>query len=286
MEGWLTHRLTESKKKSPQWVGLAQSLETYWNENFYPQLIEYQNGQNIFTASPSYLKLRMNEFGDYFNSRFPMDEPSKRLTIAWKRSDIHKKSFVTPLIRSLKNSFLGIDVEWDPILADASKDYGADSLIPMSEANFAKSTLQLWLTSRGQLLIDEKFFRYSKMSTHEFVELARAEVLKLKPLHIVYEGEVFFLKITWSAKASEIGVLEGTLKSLPQNYTFTLWDRFDVIMADETNLDNVPFGANIMHSVNDVEIHHLTQVNDDAFLSFDQTPADFAPLDTPLWSPS
>ncbi|MEB5557053.1 hypothetical protein GOP97_14890 [Vibrio cholerae] len=286
MENWLKVRLTSSKKNSPVWVGLAESLESFWGENFYPLLTEYQKGQNIFTASPDYLNLRMNEFGDYFNSRFPMDEPSKRLSIAWKRSDIHRKSFVSPLIRSLKNSFLGIDVEWDPILSNAEMEYGENSFVPQSEANFSKSNQPLWMTSRGRLLIDEKFFRYSKMSTHEFVELARAEVLKLKPLNIVYEGEVFFLKITWSAKASEIGVLEGTLKSLPQNYTFTLWDRFDVISADETNLDNVPFGANITHSINDLEINHLTQVNDDAFLSFDQTPADFAPLDTPLWSPA
>lgn len=240
---WLVERLTGSKKGSPRWVELATALEEYWNTNFFADLKELEDSKNIFTANSKQLDRIVAEQGDFFDVALPIDDSGKRLGIAWRREEIHKKNTIFPINSILNRNFNGLPATWQPIYAPVTGEYDRFHLYTEYELNLLERNLDdYWLTSRGRLLVDLNHMKKIGMSKDEFLLIARREIERVRPTHIVYDGELFILTIEFDYQPLKSGFNRITSSKLGSRYDYLLTSRFDEQPADMPWLDESPLG--------------------------------------------
>ncbi|CCO46641.1 hypothetical protein VIBNISOn1_1840024 [Vibrio nigripulchritudo SOn1] len=265
---WLVERLTKSKQRSLQWIALAEALEELWDSSCFGEIQSFKNNRNIFTADDESLDKRIGELGDYFNTEIPIDISSKRLAVAWQRSDIHEKNTITPFLNSLYRSFTGLEIEWLPLYCEIGKPYIKSNLLTERGIEQNQGDVsQYWLTSRGKINVDVTHLRKFGLTREEFKTVVRREISRYRPTHIVYDGEQFILTIDF-------------------DYSPLSWE----VYRSKSPL-TVPFISSNLYlgfpHRNDpmtIEMSLSTNSNPNQYLEFDAVPADFAPLDTPLWS--
>lgn len=240
---WLVERLTGSKKGSPRWVELAAALEEYWNDHFFDDLQELENSKNIFTANSNQLDRIVSEQGDFFDVALPIDDSGKRLGIAWRREEIHKKNTSFPINSVLNRNFNGLPATWQNVYAPVTGEYDRLSLYTEYELKLLDRNLDdYWLTSRGRLLVDLNHMKKIGMSKDEFLLVARREIERVRPTHIVYDGELFILTVEFDYQPLKTGFNRQTLKPLGSRYDYFLTSRFDEQAADVPCLDESPLG--------------------------------------------
>nr|WP_234941915.1 hypothetical protein [Vibrio anguillarum] len=358
--------MTKSKQGSPQWVALAEALEEFWDAYFFSGLNEFKNSKNLFTASEAHLNQKIAEYGDYFDTALPIDTSGKRLSISWQRANIHEKDTIVPFVSSLNVNFAGLGVTWEPLYSNANQAYARDNLFTEAQVKLKQWDLaDFWMTSRGRIAVDLTHLHQLGMSKETFIAIAQREIERLRPSHIVYDGEYFVLTINFDYGQLGFDVQRQTIGESGGSMFYRLTASFDERPSDVPWLDESPLyvahsrGVNTSHAhfalgadwsldlfVDSVPIpgvdgdklppfkQHCSQIrsfsahivasstkqkrstfssgpiayraslechyrnfslpsfelkqpisiNNNSWLGFDEIPADFAPLDTPLWN--
>ncbi|KOH04535.1 hypothetical protein ACZ98_23425 (plasmid) [Vibrio parahaemolyticus] len=240
-EKWLVERLTKSKQSSPQWVALAEALEEYWDTNFFSDLQTFEDSKNIFTANDDHLNKKIAEFGDYFDTALPIDSSGKRLSISWQRANIHEKDTIVPFVNALCVNFAGLGVTWEPLYANQSQPYAKDNLFTEQEIQLKQWELNdFWMTSRGKIAVDLTHLHQLGMAKETFVVIARREIERLRPSHIVYDGEYFILTINFNYEPLGYHVERQTIGEKGGSMFYRLTASFDDRPADVPWLDESP----------------------------------------------
>ncbi|ELA9885251.1 hypothetical protein [Vibrio parahaemolyticus] len=240
-EKWLVERLTKSKQGSPQWVALAEALEEYWDTHFFNELQTFEDSKNIFTASEDHLNQKIAEFGDYFDTALPLDTSGKRLSISWQRANIHEKDTIVPFVNSLSVNFAGLGVTWEPLYSNKSLPYARDNLFTEQEVQIKKWDLNdFWMTSRGKIAVDLTHLHKLGMAKETFIAIAKREIERLRPAHIVYDGELFILTINFDYAPLSHHVERQTVGEKGGSMVYRLTASFDDRPADVPWLDDSP----------------------------------------------
>ncbi|EKO3663304.1 hypothetical protein M3929_002611 [Vibrio metschnikovii] len=240
-EKWLVERLTKSKQGSPQWVALAEALEEYWDTHFFNELQTFEDSKNIFTASEDHLNQKIAEFGDYFDTALPIDESGKRLSISWQRDNIHEKDTIVPFVNALRVNFAGLGVTWEPLYSNKSLPYARDNLFTEQEVQIKKWDLNdFWMTSRGKIAVDLTHLHKLGMAKETFIAIAKREIERLRPAHIVYDGELFILTINFDYAPQSYHVERQTIGEKGGSMVYRLTASFDDRPADVPWLDDSP----------------------------------------------
>ncbi|MGD1507093.1 hypothetical protein ACP6H7_24770 [Vibrio harveyi] len=240
-EKWLVERLTKSKQGSPQWVALAEALEEYWDTYFFSELQTFEDSKNIFTANDEHLNKKIAEFGDYFDTALPIDSSGKRLSISWQRANIHEKDTIVPFVNALCVNFAGLGVTWEPLYSNRSQAYTLDNLYTEQEIQLKQWELDdFWMTSRGKIAVDLTHLHQLGMAKETFIAIAQREIERLRPSHIVYDGEYFILTINFNYEPLGYHVKRQTIAEKGGCMFYRLTASFDERPADVPWLDESP----------------------------------------------
>ena len=265
---WLIERLTDSKKGSPRWVELAAALEEYWDTHFFDGLQELENSRNLFTASSEQLDRIISEHGDFFDVELPIDDSGKRLGIAWRREEIHKKNTDFPITSVLNRNFNGLRATWQHVYAPVTGEYDRLHLYTEHELKLLERNLDdYWFTSRGRLLVDLSDVRKAGMTKDEFLLVAHREIERVRPTHIVYDGEYFILSIDFKYQSLGNGAKRETLNKLGAPYDYRLTASFDIQPADMPWLDDSPLGLTKERSLREPQTTFESDTNTLSFSS-------------------
>ncbi len=270
---WLKKRLSPAKRDEPRWIELAEALQSMWETYFDPAYSAMLDMRSIYTASPNDLKRRIREMGEYFSPDYPteFDQP---LAVAWRKSELERKSTEYILSSTFKRNFSGLAIDWVPLYAKKSEPYGAAWY---QESEIEGDASSYYLTSRGKVRVDLAIIYTEKDYTKgEFKAVVDRLVRRLKPLHIVYQGLHFTATVNvptvyFSASG---GYSRREAEGHAQFLSSSL--HFDDIAADVRQLDYMsPISAS---SSNDRTV--LIPALNKSLVVFDETPADLVPLDT------
>ncbi|MCX4030375.1 hypothetical protein H0A36_27625 [Endozoicomonas sp. SM1973] len=265
MQHWLVNRLTASKQTSERWVQLAMSLELFWDQQFTPAIERVENSRSIFTASPKDLEKALADMGSFFDVFMPIAETNKPLAIAWRRDELHYKDTSLPVQSILARNFSGLNTRWEPLYAKDAESYQQGTFYSTDEVHDLGHALDdYFLTSRGRLWVDLGHLRLLQISRSEFETIVRQEIEKIRPTHIVYEGELFQLSIHFKAKPDRL-LIETQKTERPAHLPYQ--DQFETPRLD-------------WQTIRQRELTPLLQYNESPYFYFDDVPADYAPLDT------
>lgn len=200
MKDWLIKRLPPGRAQSEVWRELARVLETFWDQQFAPAAQELEDSKSLFTASARDLFLRQAELGDFFSVEIGMPEENYPLAIAWRLREIHRKDAASIIDAAVQRVFGNIGAKWEPLYNPIDRPYTQDNLF--SETEYKENGFadeNMLLTSRGRVWIEEIQLRQvHSIPKEDFVRLLRVEIDKIRPAHIVYDGEIFVFYIEFA----------------------------------------------------------------------------------------
>lgn len=205
MDNWLKKRLTPAKEKQPRWASLAESVEVLWESFFDPKISRLERLRSSYTADDEDIARKLLEMGDYFTYEAPKKE-DRPVTIAWRRLELQHKD-VEYIIKSVfKRHFGHFPVYWLPLFAPKDLDYGMlfepfEGLEDVPEKNVPPEGM--FLTSRGVLGVDRSsIYKDGYVTKIEFREKAWPLIRRTKPLHIVFDGFLWFIRFKIQFEAS------------------------------------------------------------------------------------
>lgn len=249
MEKWLQQRLTPAKAKEARWIELAEVLEKLWVERFDPDLSRLERLRSSYLADDSDLVKRIREMGDYFSFEFPK-ETDRPTALAWRRLEIEYKDMELILRSVFRRHFGDFPVTWFPIFAPLDKPYGEGFIIGDYLRDEWKKNVPddgYFLTSRGVVGVDKVGLYRDGLSKDVFRNEAYPLVIRTKPLHIVFDGFLWFIR-------HELGPYETAIDAtweandFPELQFGPLGARYDYTAADERRLD-----IDLFQSVSEIE---------------------------------
>ena len=242
MESWLKKRLTPAKAKQARWTSLAEALEELWGSYFDPALSRLERLRSSYSADDEDLAHKLREMGDYFTYDLPKAE-DRPVTLAWRRLELQNKDLEYILKSVFRRHFGHFPVYWLPLFAPKGEPYGT-SFIPFEgledapEKNLPPEGM--FLTSRGVLGVDRAGLYAGGMDKADFREKAFPLIKRTKPLHIVFDGCLWFIRHDLPFKS------DLTLERVTDDYFSLLFStiggRFDMTAGDEKNLDTSTLG--------------------------------------------
>lgn len=193
LAGWLEKRLTKPRRGEERWIELAQAVEAVWEGLFDPRHQRLVDLRSAYTAWDEDLVKRIQERGDYFNRGYS-DLEERSISVPWRRLELEYKDLELILDLAFKRHFGHVEAQWWPLFAPKDLPYGmmlkpSDGLRP-EEKNVPPEGW--WLTSRGMLGIDSESLWRKGISKPEFKELAIPILLRTKPLHIIFDGLLWY----------------------------------------------------------------------------------------------
>ena len=204
MDKWLVKRLTKERKESPVWYELADVLEEFWDTYFAPEADRLADAKSLFTASEEDINRRLAELGDFFDVHLPLADSSKPLALAWRKIEVHDKDAASIIDSILDRNFPELHARWEVMYCPLDAEYRYENLYSQTEIEISRGALDqdldnYMMTSRGRLWIDYRQMQvvYPHLTKEEFLAVVRSEISKVKPTHIVYDGELFLLYIDW-----------------------------------------------------------------------------------------
>ena len=203
MNDWLIKRLPNGREQAEIWRELANVLQEYWDGQFAPVAQELEDAKSLFSASLRDLSHRQAELGDFFSVELNIADESRPLAIAWRLREIHQKDSASIIDAAVERVFGNVGAKWEPLFNPIDRPYSQDNLF--SETEYRENGFndeEMLLTSRGRVWIDEIRLKQIQPNIQKetFVRLLRAEIDKVRPAHIVYDGEffVFFIEFQHS----------------------------------------------------------------------------------------
>lgn len=222
MINWLFQRLTPAKRTESRWAELASTLESIWEEFIDPRISRVERLRSSYLADSDDLARKLREMGDYFSYDMPREE-DKPIALAWRRLELQYKDLELILSSVFRRNYQQLPVVWFPLFAPKDAPYG--SYFVVAEGDQTSKNIPpegMFLTSRGCLGVDFGHLHGMGLSMAAFRERAVHLVKRTKPLHIVYDGIVWFIyfylpfevdfTVSWESEGSVI-FLFGTTGS-------------------------------------------------------------------------
>lgn len=194
MSDWLSKRLTPSKSREERWTEFAAVLEHVWEEFFDPDMSRLERMRSSYTADDADLIKKIREMGDYFIYDWPKKD-NRPIALSWRRQELDYKDLELILNSNIRRHFNGLTVAWLPIFAPKDQIYGIGFRV--AEGPIPKRQLVppegMFLTSRGRLGVDFGDLMRIGMSRAQFRDKGVPIVRRVKPLHIVFEGLLWYI---------------------------------------------------------------------------------------------
>lgn len=195
MKDWLIKRLTPRKRQENRWTGLAEGLQQVWEEDFDPALARLENLRSYFLADDADLALKLREMGDYFAADMPRPQ-DRPIAVAWRRLELEYKDLELILYSVFRRHYSDLPVSWFPIFAPLTVPYGYTFIVADGPWPERKNIPPegLFLTSRGRLGVDHGHLLSMGLSKKDFLEKGIPLLRRTKPLHIVYDGPLWYIR--------------------------------------------------------------------------------------------
>lgn len=236
VKDWLVKRLTPKKAQQARWVGLASSRQKVWETFFDPDLLRLENLRSFYKAHDEDLALLLREMGDYFSSDAP-NQADRPISVAWRRLELEYKDLELILSSVFRRHFGNLPTTWFPLFAPLDEEYGMTFIAAEGPWPELKNVPPegMWLTSRGMLGTDYGHLLKYGYSKAEFLERAVPLLKRTKPLHIVYDGPLFYIRFDIPVEFDFSVFWErDEWYALPFR---TVIPRFDFVPADAHHLD-------------------------------------------------
>ncbi len=237
MKDWLIKRLTPRKKQEERWTGLAEGLQQVWEEDFDPALARLEGLRSYFGADDADLALKLREMGDYFAADMPRPE-DRPIAVAWRRLELEYKDLELILYSVFRRHYSDLPVSWFPLFAPVDEPYGmrftpAEGPWPETK-NIPPDGM--FLTSRGLLGTDYGHLLSIGLSKQEFLDKAFPLLKRTKPLHIVYDGPLWYIRFDIPFEAELRAAWERDCGIFEVPFA-VIGSRFDFTPADAHALD-------------------------------------------------
>ena len=211
MDDWLKKRMTPARRANAGWSALAEVFQEYWDEKYLPVVQKMIDARSVFSAADDDLVTIMAELGDYFRDDINA-EGDRPIQVLWRRLELQGKETENLIRMTIRRKFLGLHIEWMPLYAHKTDDYGTNfkslteiQLTGLSEDDF-------FLTSRGKIAVSSTSLDGSGYTFAEVLEAVEEELVRFLPTHIVYGGT----EIVDNGLSMSLGfggaVAEGTLE--------------------------------------------------------------------------
>lgn len=249
MEKWLSQRLTPAKAKEDRWLELATVLEQLWEDYFDPDLSRLERLRSSYLADDSDLAKRIREMGDYFSFEMP-DEADRPIALAWRRLEIEYKDMELILRSVFRRHFGDFPVAWYPIFAPIDTTYGVG--FKTSDYLFEEWTKNVppegyFLTSRGVVGVDKYGLWKYGLTKDRFRSEAHPLVVRTKPLHIVFDGFLWFYRCELGPYQTAIDIEWETNEQTEFQFG-PLGVRYDYTAADVRHVD-----IDVFQTIRDVD---------------------------------
>ena len=196
VKDWLVKRLTPQKATEERWISLSRVLQELWEFFFDPALSRLERLRSYYQADEADLDRKLREMGDYFQADFSRFE-DKPIAVSWRNLELKYKDLELILTSTLRRHFKNLPVGWLPLFAPENQPYGSlfvrySGLHTDAEKNAAPAGM--FLTSRGMLGVDYGYLLRMRMLQDAFLERAEPILRRTLPLHIVYDGPIFYIR--------------------------------------------------------------------------------------------
>ena len=287
LSAWLYRRLTPAKSGEARWSEFATVMERVWEEFFDPRLSRLERMRSSYLADDQDLVRKIRQMGDYFSFELP-NEADRPIALAWRRLELEYKDTELILRSVFRRHFGNMAVNWFPLFAPLDKPYGSE--FEAAEGPWPETKNYppegMFLTSRGVLGIDLGCVFRLRMSKAEFLAKAEPLLLRTKPLHIVYAGPLWYVRLELPPFEARLDICWDRAHWCDLLFA-VVGSRFDVTPADACRLD-----AQTMGCTWEVECHHPIPLFPAGSMlrGLDQHlpegfPAEWLPLDIALAAP-
>lgn len=267
VKDWLKKRLTPKKQQEDRWTSLAESIQNQWEDEFDPSLKRLEDLRSYFRAHDDDLAKKLREMGDYFAADMPRTE-DKPIAVAWRRLELEYKDLELILSSVFRRHYADLPVTWFPLFAPIDEIYGSQFEPAQGPWPERKNVPPdgWFLTSRGLLGTDFGHLLSIGLSKQEYIDKAMPLLLRTKPLHIVLDGLLWYIRFdipfdvfmfpetVWWER--ECGIYELQFSVLGSRFDYTAADVRDLDIQsalctwDRTNFCDVPFipmGGRVWH---------------------------------------
>ncbi|HAV1601596.1 TPA: phage tail protein [Enterobacter hormaechei subsp. xiangfangensis] len=222
LKDWLKNQLTPEKRESEVYVGFVEALQKLVEDYVEPTLERILERRSFFTMQPQDLEIRMAELGRFFRI-MTRSQASKPIILQQRLDEIHYKGSYQPIQATIRRELNNLPATWAPLYApkDQTKYPYGDYFTDESTLSVDVKTYgDFFMTSRGKIKIPLNILyeRYSGQDqaalvtrlTEEFDDVIRP----LIPLHIVFDGFMFYLEFTVQQRGVELIMLgaEATVR--------------------------------------------------------------------------
>lgn len=239
LENWLLSRLTPAKGKEARWTELAIALEKTWAWAFDPEFSRLERLRSSYQADDQDLLALMRQMGDYFSFDLPRRE-DRPIAVAWRRLELEYKDMELLLQSVFRRHYGELPVIWFPLFAPLNEPYGSCFIAAEGPWPEKKNVppAGMFLTSRGLLGVEHGYLLKMGLNKKKFLDRVMPIVRKAKPLHIVYDGTLWYIRFDIPFEADFTSNLLWERDWGPIELQFTvLGSRFDYTPADANYLD-------------------------------------------------
>lgn len=241
MSDWLKKQLTDNKKSSGMWNGLAEILQKIFSQHVDPVLARISARRSIFTMAEEDIETRVNELGSFFTIR-SSDASSVPMLLMQRLDEVHFKGTTRPITQTFYREFNGIPISWQPLYAPANVSrYPYGSILVSAETleKFGDAYGEMFMTSRGVISIsindlaaliaqDVTGELTQDKVTAEALTKFKQVVVPLLPLHIVFDGMQLLIDVNIDAELNS----EPILKSITDTVGILRFDAGRAYAAD------------------------------------------------------
>lgn len=242
MANWLSTRLTPAKLKEARWLELAAVLEHVWEEFFDPEMARVDRLRSTYTADEADLIKKIREMGDYFSFDMPREE-NRPISLGWRRLELEYKDMELIVNSIFRRHYNNLPVHWLPLYAPIDLPYGTRFEVA-SEFEIATKNIApdgMFLTSRGLLGADYGYLMTMGFTKSVFLERAMPLIKRAKPLHIVFDGMLWFIQFDLPFEAEISDLLSWAERDwgIIELQFSVLGSRYDYVRADVRQIDLV-----------------------------------------------
>lgn len=190
---WLSSRLSDARKNSPQWVALFEAIEEWTAEGLLPEIAKLKDAKKTFSEDRQSLNLTIEDMGDFFDYEDLTDASRAKqnhIDILWRRHELHNKR-LTVAFESYVNRVMklhGMSINWEPLYYRSDEDYATANFYPKIGSLEEHAQLP---TQRGSIFTDISYL--SPQSSGWIVDklnLALSRARQILPEHIVAESAI------------------------------------------------------------------------------------------------
>ena len=195
---WLSQRLTSSRRSSPVWVGLYESIEEWHACYVFPAIDRLRDSRKTFTKDDEALTRLIGDMGDFFEVPEIDSETrgiQRHLDLLWRKHELHKKR-TTVAFDSYVNRVMklhGISLSWMPLYWRKDEDYSTAKFYPKLK-EFQE--FQGNLSSRGYVYLDLDSMPHKRAAwIDEKITLGSERAREIIPEHLVINGSVLHRRV-------------------------------------------------------------------------------------------